>query len=311
MSLDEIIHELGLSGDSFRQHITDLRIADVGDGKLPAIALQILKDPSRIDALTLEFRAIKSKIDDFEDEEDDDDAGRAANARLENAFHKGLLKGLFGSPNQPTLTQCLFLRTLKLHGMDLSHSPSYIFHAIDLKTLKCLQVFGCSRTDVFLLKMSQLPEFKRPRLNRLEVYHEENDDIPSWVTDDDYTDRTVNSTKEVLLSMGDTLDTLWIILRGIVSHGCSVVPVAPGVANHGGTLRHLSIDVRSYIPEPESQNRKRFVDWFPLDGWEQVCASMEKLEQLCVPFPLVVADSQFSARPEFQDYLVSGFLIGN
>ncbi|KAL8799469.1 MAG: hypothetical protein Q9182_005874 [Xanthomendoza sp. 2 TL-2023] len=309
MSFDDITHELGLSGDSFRQHITDLRIADVGDGNLPAVALQILKNPSRVDALTLEFLAIKFKIGDFEDDENVDDAGRAANARLENAFHRGLLKGLFGSPKQPTLTQCLFLRTLNLHGMCLLHSPSYIFHAIDFRPLKNLQIFGCWGTDVFLSKMSRLPETKRPRLHRLEIYHEEKDGETNWISDDDHTDRTIISIKEVLLSMEDTLDTLWIVLRGIRARGSLLLPIAPGVANHGGTLLYLNLDVRNYTPEPGSQDNKQYVDWFPRDEWEQVCASMEKLEQLYVPFPKVVADSQLSARPEFQDYLTAALQI--
>ncbi|KAL8678314.1 MAG: hypothetical protein Q9186_005334 [Xanthomendoza sp. 1 TL-2023] len=304
ISLDEITHEIGLDGASFRQHITDLRIADVRHGKMPAVALQILREPNRIDALTLEFWAIERKVEAFEDADNDHDTVKAAKARLRSAFETGLLKGLFGTPKQPTLAQCLLLKTLKLHGVNLWHGPSYIFHAIDLKVLKMLQIIDCWSTDVFLLKMSQLPETRRPRLHHLDVYHEEHDDEPNWVSDNDHTDRTVNSIKEVLLSMEDTLDTLWIILRGIKGRKRPLVPIAQGVANHGATLRRLTIDVRNYIPAPQSRDSMQTVDWFPREEWEQVCASMTMLEQLYVAFPLIVADGLFSARPEFQDYLV-------
>lgn len=309
--LDELTKELGLSGDSFCQYATELRIADVGNGKMPAVALQTLKSQSRIDTLTLEFWSIKSKIDAFYDRDDSDhgDSSEAANERLKDAYREGLLKELFGLSKQPRLANPLSLRALHLYGMNLCEGPRHIFHAIDLTVLKDLSIIRCYRTDIFLTKMSQLPAKRQPCLRQLDIYHEEDGEESTWVSDSDRTDRTVNSINEILLSMKDTLHTLWIIMRGIWGLSRLVGPMSPGIANHGGTLRSLTVDVRSYSPPPTARNFDLYVGWFPRQAWEEVCASMAQLEQLYVPFPPIVADSHLTARPEFRDYLVRKFAV--
>ncbi|KAL8717801.1 MAG: hypothetical protein Q9181_008280 [Wetmoreana brouardii] len=106
--------------------------------------------------------------------------------------------------------------------------------------------------------------------------------------------------------MKDTLQTLWIIMRGIRGRARLLGPLAPGTANHGGSLLRLTVDVCSSLPPWRG---KQCVGWFPHDEWEQVCASFRKLEQLYVPFPPVVADEKLTCREEFDEYLEAALQI--
>ncbi|KAL8729388.1 MAG: hypothetical protein Q9166_004781 [cf. Caloplaca sp. 2 TL-2023] len=302
--LDELIDELGLVGGSFGQHATDLRIADVADGKISVAAVQILKNRPQIDTLTLEFWSIKSRMDEFFDDEDsDDEAAVFPDQRIKDAYHKGLLKALFGLPRKPQGAKPLLLVTLNLHCVDLWHGPCYMFHSIDLAVLKNLRIVGCRRPDVFLTRMSELPAEKRPHLRLLRIYHEESEFETAWVSDDDETDRTIDSVNEILLSVKDSLQTLWIVMRGINGPERLLGPMAPGIANHGGSLRHLTVDVRGLVPSSRWPKGRQCVGWFPHQAWEHLCGSMAQLEQLYVPFPPVVADEHVLSQPDFEAYL--------
>ncbi|KAL8911688.1 MAG: hypothetical protein Q9171_003178 [Xanthocarpia ochracea] len=168
-----------------------------GRGLIAGIALDILENRPSIDTLALEFWGIKEEIGNLMDLPNLDDNGHTTLQRLKNAYQDGLLRDLFGIPKKPVRTNQLSLVSLGLHGADLSHSPQYIFHAINLAILESLQVVGCYRTDIFLAAMAQLPVNKRPRLRQLDLYVEEEE--TAWVSDADHTDRTVNSINEVLL----------------------------------------------------------------------------------------------------------------
>lgn len=303
--LDKLVDDLSLGEHSFHQHATDLLIADVRRGLIARAALDILEHRPSIDSLDLEFWGIKEEIGNLKDLPHLDGNGHTTLQRLKNAYQDGLLRDLFGTPKKPVRTNQLSLVTLGLHGADLSHSPKYIFHAINFAILETLEIVGCYRTDVFLAAMVQLPVNKRPRLRRLDIYVEEEE--VAWVSDTDHTDRTVNSVNEVLLSMKDSLDKLWIVIRGIYGPGRLLSPMAYGIANQGSSLRCLTVDVRNALPISRPRNPRQDVGWFPREAWEQICASMVKLEQLYVPFPPIVADERMSSRPEFRDYLVRSF----
>ncbi|KAL8860827.1 MAG: hypothetical protein Q9178_002857 [Gyalolechia marmorata] len=179
-----------------------------------------------------EFWGIKEEIGNLMDLPNLDDNGYTTLQRLKNAYQDGLLRDLFG-----------------LHGVDLSHSPQYIFHAINLAVLESLEIVGCYRTDIILAAMAQLPVNKRPRLRQLDVYVEEEEMV--WVSDADHTDRTVSSINEVLLSMKDSLDNLWIVIRGIDGPGKLLSPLAHGIANQAAPYIAGPYNVRDSATVPE------------------------------------------------------------
>ncbi|KAL8626926.1 hypothetical protein Q9189_007369 [Teloschistes chrysophthalmus] len=103
--------------------------------------------------------------------------------------------------------------------------------------------------------------------------------------------------------MKDSLKRLWIVMRGIDSRDRLLNALAPGIAHHGASLEHLYLDIRSHQPPFD---RKQCIGWFSGEVWEQVCASMGRLEALYVPFPPMVANDaneKFNCRREFDHYL--------
>lgn len=109
------------------------------------------------------------------------------------------------------------------------------------------------------------------------------------------------SINDLLLAMEDTLSTIWIVMRGLFGHERLLGPLASGIEHHGKSLIRLTIDIRTSTPPFLDQQR---VGWFPRGAWERICASMTKLEQLCVPCLPVVANEHCTARREHRNYLV-------
>lgn len=193
---------------------------------------------------------------------------------------------------------------MNLCGVDLSDSPGYMFPAVNLAVLETLRVASCPGLYVMLTGMSNLPAASKPRIRRLQIYHEKPRLPHEWVSAGDNTDRTLKSTNDFLLSMKDSLKRLWIVMRGIDSRDRLLNALAPGIAHHGASLEHLYLDIRSHQPPFD---RKQCIGWFSGEVWEQVCASMGRLEALYVPFPPMVANDaneKFNCRREFDHYLV-------
>ncbi|KAL8779983.1 MAG: hypothetical protein Q9213_006672 [Squamulea squamosa] len=305
--LDEVIDDFGVGDNSFYGHATELRIADMDWGTVLTSALHVLKERPQIHTLELDFWSIRSNVDVV-----DDGLGNHVNAdsiELARAYYENLLKELFRPSKQLERASPLAITTLYLHCVDLWHGPRYLFAGLELRVLEKLHIISCPRVQNLLLKMSQLPTEKRSQLRHFHIYHEQDPAELTWVSDDNQTDRTIYSVNEFLLSIKDTLQDLWIVMRGLHRRDRLLNPMARGIANHGSSLLKLTADVRTCEPSHSATTGEQYVGWFPLDTWEEVCASMGQLEQLYVPFPLVVANEYMTARQEYHFYLDTALQI--
>ncbi|KAL9600670.1 MAG: hypothetical protein Q9179_003133 [Wetmoreana sp. 5 TL-2023] len=288
-NLDTLIEEVG---HSFYEQVTRLRIVAVDQSAAPVAALHLLQTQHGIDTLTVES-CYYPRLVRLEDDED------------YYPFRR-LLKGLFAPADQFRRAGPLSLKELNLHGVDIGNSPHDMFRAMNLPALETLRVTNCPGTDIMFTQMSKLPADTGLRLRTLRIYFEKESSELWFVSDTVHIDRTINSINDLLLSMKDTLQTLWIIMRGVRGRATLLGTLAPGIANHGASLLRLTVDVRTETPPLRG---KQYVGWFPHDEWEQVCARFKRLEQLYVPFPPVVADENLSCREEFTEYLRAALQI--
>ncbi|KAL8892754.1 MAG: hypothetical protein Q9215_000346 [Flavoplaca cf. flavocitrina] len=303
--LDDIIDELELDDSYFYQHATELRIADVVQGILPTAAPRILRERPQISTLTLDFGSLNRRLQKMLQTFDDD--GTRLN-QLGKAYHDTLLKELFRSPKQVRLAAPLAITTLHLHCLDLWHSPCML-SSLKWQVLENLHVISCERSDILLMRLSQLAAEERLRLRTFRIYHEQKLGVDSQVSDDIQTDLTIYSVDKLLLSMKDTLSELWIVMRGLYHFDRLLGPMAAGITNHGKSLLQLTADVRGYRPADSKDSGEQHVGWFEPEIWEEVCASMGRLEQVYVPFPPVVADENLTARDEYYSYLDTALQI--
>ncbi|KAL8719609.1 MAG: hypothetical protein Q9225_003410 [Loekoesia sp. 1 TL-2023] len=242
-NLDKLAAAVGVSKNqgkeyTFHQHATSLRITDVGQGTIPLIALQLLQCRPKIDTLTLDFWAVRLHLehghhDDF-------------HKNLANAYNKGLLlKEIFAPPSYLRPPHRLALKELHLHAVDLRRSCRLLLTALDTTVLKVLEVVSCFRPDDLFTRMSKLSPDARPRLERLEIFYEQNSPEPTWVSDENHTDYTTKAINDLLLSMENTLSTIWIVMRGLFGHDRLLGPLASGIERHGKSLVRLTIDIRT------------------------------------------------------------------
>lgn len=298
-NLDQVIEELNICGHSFHEHVTHLRLTEGGKGtSIPTAAHQLLQARPNINTLTLSFLKFAPNMltrsqgnDDYEQE---------------HTYYQQPLKQLFAPPQPYQLAGTLSLRKMNLFGVDLNDSPGYMFPAVNLAVLETLRVTSCPGLYVMLTGMSKLPTASKPRIRRLQIYYEKPLLPHECVSAGDNTDRTLKSTNDFLLSMKDSLERLWIVMRGIHSRERLLDALAPGIAHHGASLEHLYLDIRSHQPPFK---RKQCVGWFSGELWEQMCASMGRLEALYVPFPPIVANEKLKCRREFDCYLVWDLLL--
>ncbi|KAL9024321.1 MAG: hypothetical protein Q9180_007936, partial [Flavoplaca navasiana] len=298
--LDDIIDELELEDSCFYRHATELRIADVVHGMLPTAAPRILRERPQISILTLDFGSLNRRLQKMLQTLNDD--GTQFD-RLGKAYDDTLLKELFRLPKQARSAVPLAITTLHLHHVGLCYSPKYMLPSLNWQVLENLHIISCDRPDVLLMRISQLAAEKRPRLRTFRIYHDQEFGVDTQMSDDIQTDRTIYNVDKLLLSMKDTLIELWIVMRGLNRFDQLLSPMAAGIANHGKSLVRLTADVRSYKPSHSMNSGDQHVGWFEPGTWEEVCASMARLEELYVPFPPVVADENLTAREEYYSYL--------
>lgn len=290
---DKLFKETGLDLRSFYEHATSLSIKDVWDGTIPDLATSILHLRS-ITTLIVDFCLLRLRL------------GEESNEKLERKYHDGvLLKELFPRPSYlaPYLAsaQPLPLKNLFLHAMDLTNCADHLIRALDTRALKRLNVHSCSGLDELFWKMSKIPVHARPRLLHLSLHNEQYQTM-NVTSNDDHTDRTIKGVNEFLLSMTDTVEKLWIVVRGHLAPDKLVSPLASGIMNHGSSLLQLIVDARVGCPPFDGSHQR--VGWFPQNLIEKMCARMEKLEQLYIPFPPVVAYKHPGYTNEFKDYMV-------
>lgn len=292
-NLTQLVEELNLCGHSFDEHVTHLRLTDVGEGTVPKTAHQLLQSRPNIDTLTLVFwKLAPTTLNQLQGDDDNEQ---------EHTCYKRLLKHLFAPTKQYQLSGPLSLTEMDLCGVDLNDSRRYMFPAVNFAVLKTLRVASCPGLYVMLTGMSKLPTDKKPRLRKLRIYHEKSELSEEWASDDDSTDRTLKSTDDFIQSMNTSLERIWIVMRGIHSQGILLDTLAVGIAFHGASLRQLYLDVRSHQPPFEDS---QCVGWFSIELWEHVCARLTQLESLCVPFPPIVAGEKLNCRSEFLEYMV-------
>ncbi|KAL8935397.1 MAG: hypothetical protein Q9216_005444 [Gyalolechia sp. 2 TL-2023] len=296
-SLDKLAAVISGSNESKEEYtlhpcVNSLRIADVRDGSVPLIALQLLQSRPKIDILMLTFWNIMLNAD--------------YHANHRNAPSDGLLKKLMAPPAHLRPPHRLAIKELHLDFVDLRQDCHLLLTALDTTVLKVLEVIHCKGPRELLTQMSKLPARARPQLRRLEILHMHQPPRSNWVSDDDHTDRTIKSINDLLLSMNNTLSNLWIVMRGIQCQTTLLSPLVSGIENHGQSLFQLTVDIRTHLPPFVD---RQCVGWFPQVGWERIAASMTKLELLCVPFPPVVANEHCTSRREHQDYLATALQI--
>ncbi|KAL9045957.1 MAG: hypothetical protein Q9206_007195 [Seirophora lacunosa] len=273
---DNLFKETGLDLRSFYEHATILSIKDVWDGTIPDLATSILHLRS-IKTLILDFCLLRLRV------------SVESNEKLERKYQDGvLLKELFPRPSYlaPYLAsaQPLPLRNLLLHAVDLTDCADHLIRALDTRALKLLNVFSCCGLDELFWKMSKIPVHARPRLLHLSLDNEQYHTM-NVTSNDDHTDRTIKGLNEFLLSMTDTVEKLWIVVRG-----------------HLAPDKLLTVDARVGCPPFDGSQR---VGWFPQNLIEKMCAGMEKLELLYIPFPPVVAYKHRGYTNEFKDYMAT------
>ncbi|KAL8702515.1 MAG: hypothetical protein Q9201_004305 [Fulgogasparrea decipioides] len=269
-NLDTLIEEVG---HSFYEQVTRLRIVAVDQSAAPVAALHLLQTQHGIDTLTVES-CYYPRLVRLEDDED------------YYPFRR-LLKGLFAPADQFRRAGPLSLKELNLHGVDIGNSPHDMFRAMNLPALETLRVTNCPGTDIMFTQMSKLPADTGLRLRTLRIYFEKESSELWFVSDTVHIDRTINSINDLLLSMKDTLQTLWIIMRGVRGRATLLGTLAPGIANHGASLLRLTVDVRTETPPLRG---KQYVGWFPHDEWEQRAAlqisTLKTLNMNTWPYPL-------------------------
>lgn len=217
-----------------------------------------------------------------------------------------LLKTLMAPPSYLRPPHRLAIKELHLHAVDLRRDCHLLLTALDTTVLKVLKVVCSRKPNDLFTQMSRLPTHARPQLRCLEILHLQQPMGQTWVSNDDHTDRVTKSINDLLLSTKNTLSSLWIVMRGIQGHEKLLGPLVSGIENHGQSLVRLTVDIRTHLPPFVDE---QCVGWFPRAGWERVCASMTKLELLCVPFPPVVANEYCTSRREHRDYLVNSFPV--
>lgn len=286
--VDSLVEEIGQDPTSFHEHATSLRITDVGTGTIPGIVTQLLQ-LRPINSLTLDFWLFRSNLEYQHPQ------------YLDDVYDKGeLIESVFAPSQDLKPTHSLKLKELVLHAIDLTHCVDVMLAALDTSVMKSLKVTCCLGTDKLFSRMSKISIYARPQLRLLYLYHEQYPDV-NPVSNDDPTDRTIQSVGDLLLSTTDTVEKLWIIMRGRSYQGNLLGPLGPGIMNHGSCLLRLTVDVRGSRPPYEGEQR---VGWFSPEALEQVCARMEKLELLYIPFPPVVANGYLDHSFEFGDYMV-------
>ncbi|KAI4170217.1 MAG: hypothetical protein LQ343_005100 [Gyalolechia ehrenbergii] len=288
-SLDKLAAAVSCSnnlGKEYKFHpcATSLRIADVRNGTVPLIALQMLQCRPKIEILSLEFWSVGLNVDHRNDPSD------------------RLLKTLMAPPSYLRPPHRLAIKELHLHAVDLRRDCHLLLTALDTTVLKVLKVVCSRKPNDLFTQMSRLPTHARPQLRCLEILHLQQPMGQTWVSNDDHTDRVTKSINDLLLSTKNTLSSLWIVMRGIQGHEKLLGPLVSGIENHGQSLVRLTVDIRTHLPPFVDE---QCVGWFPRAGWERVCASMTKLELLCVPFPPVVANEYCTSRREHRDYLIT------
>ncbi|KAL8742948.1 MAG: hypothetical protein Q9184_008174 [Pyrenodesmia sp. 2 TL-2023] len=217
-------------------------------------------------------------------------------------YHNGtLLRHIFAPASHLKPAQPLALKELVLSAVDLAYNVNFMLSALETSVLKTLKVTCCPSADVLFRKMSRLPVNQRPRLHHLQIYHMQIPG-PNAVSQHDHSDRTIIAINELLLSATDTLHSLWIVMRGLLPHDKLLDPLAPGITNHGSSLLRLTLDIRLRHPPYDGAQR---VGWFRREAIEKLCARMQQLEMLYLPFPPVVANEYLEYRPEFRDYMAT------
>lgn len=282
--VDHLITELAQDPNSFHEHATELRITDVGKGVVPGIVGPLLQR-GKIQSLTLDFWTLWSSM------------YHKGNLELKEIYRDGvLLDQIFAPASHLKPALPLALEELVLSAVDLTNSVDAILAALNTSALKTLRVTCCANAFFLFRGMSELPEDQRPRLHDLQIYHEQSPG-PNAVSQNDHSDRTITAINDLLLSITDTLHTLWIVMRGRLPHDRLLDPLAPGITNHGTSLQRLTLDIRRrHTPYDGAQ----CVGWFRRDSLEKLCARMSRLEMLYLPFPPVVANEFLDYGPEFR-----------
>ncbi|KAL8918211.1 MAG: hypothetical protein Q9208_007487 [Pyrenodesmia sp. 3 TL-2023] len=287
--VDHLITELAQNPNSFHKHATKLRITDVGKGFIPGIVTPLLQR-RKIESLTLDFWMLWENISCTGSDE------------LKDIYHNGtLLSQIFAPVTHLKPAQRLALKELVLSAVDLTYNVNSMLSALETSALKTLRVTCCPSANSLFAKMSKLPANRRPRLHHLQVYHEQKPGSNA-VSQHDNSDRTITAINDLLLSTTDTLLSLWVVMRGRLPHDKLLDPLAPGITNHGSSLLQLTVDIRLRHPPYDGAQR---VGWFRREALEKLCARMQQLEMLYLPFPPVVANEYLDYRPEFRDYMAT------
>lgn len=291
--IDNLVKDIGQDLESFHEHATRLRITNLRETEIPGTVAHILQS-RRINSLTLDF---------WDDRVHADRTHNAVPTSFGQEMRRNvLLSGLFSPAHPLKQPYRLALKELHLQAVNLRHNCSSMLATLDTTVLEELDINSCRGPWSLFNQMSKLPSESRPRLRSLRIFFSQPALLHTpWASPDDHTDRTTKSINNLLLSMNNSLSTLWVVMRGMYGHESLLDPLAPGLANHGQSLIRLTVDIRGHLPPFVDEP---CADWFSQNTWEELCTSMAKLEQLYVPFPPMLADQYLEYRPDFKDYMV-------
>jgi len=158
------------------------------------------------------------------------------------------------------------LTSLRLREVNLRFCKDAWLPYLNLVGLQTLTIEYCIGADVFLDELTAAATANPPRLRKLTVVHE---------ADEDDADEIIEAVDELLKLVPGTIQTLELCLRN-VSDG----PSESMINRHKGSLRHLLLDIIYGADEDGNPDY-----WFCLpEGLSIMLSGCDSLSQLALAF---------------------------
>ncbi|KAL8702517.1 MAG: hypothetical protein Q9201_004307 [Fulgogasparrea decipioides] len=257
--------------------VEELRILPGFGEAMPQAACDLVRRHREIRTLILDLWHME-QLDHGEDHD-------IAAAYTSSGGMQALFKGL-----EP-LSVCL--HSLDLTGINLRGSHDDLISTLDLGALTYLGLFKCQHPEDFLKALNKAAETSPLHLDSFHIYHSRQWQPPEPAADaedDTEPDRVLVEIEALLGTASNTFENIMICLRGF-----GKLPKTASIAQHGRTLRWLFLDVR--------KQKGPWALTYPLEDWQTLCGSLEKIQQLDAAYPPVVADCRTGKYSDFCDYV--------
>ena len=197
------------------------------------------------------------------------------------------------------------IKKLSLRHVDLTFSANGLAQILDMSVLTHLSIFRCRRAPQLLhaLWENSVSSRGRPRLQSLRLYDVRSDhptdeeEISEHVHDRSFRNRNIVECLDAFLQcFRDSLVELWVCLREY-----DKLPNARYIICHSDTLKRLSIDVCSKVP---NDDREPSDLTYSLDDWVKICRLCTNLVQLGASFPILTLNHFWNWNEDFEKYWV-------